>query len=117
MRIFPSSLAAIVTGAVILPVFMWVMNLLVAVLQPGVLLLGLQLLWGIVAFFIPVAGSTMDFRHVRRRQRELGGGIFQVLASREDFSELYVPAWIRMGVLILSAVFSMLILERIGVNI
>lgn len=117
MRIFPSSLAAVVAGAVILPVSIWVMNLLVAVLRPGLLLVGLQLLWGIVAFFIPVAASTMDFRYVRRRQRELGGGLLKILASREDFSELYVPAWIRMGVLLLAAVFSVLILERIGVKI
>jgi len=117
MRIFPSSLAAIVTGVVILPIFIGVMNMLTATLRPGVLLGITQLLWITVGFFLPVAASTIDFKYARKRRRELGGGIFQMLASKEDFSELYVPAWIRIGVLFLSALVSVLILDSIGVKI
>lgn len=117
MRIFPSILASVVTGAVVLPLCIAGMRFLASALQPGMLLLSCQILWGTLSFFIPVIVSTMDMRRVRQRQREVNGGIFTVLATRQDFSEFYVPAWLRMGVLFFSAVVSVLILERLGLHI
>ena len=117
MRVFPSILASIVTGAVVMPLFIAGMEFLVSALHPGILLLAVQLFWGIIAFLVPVAFSTMDLKYVRQRQRDIGGDIFTVLASREDFSELYVPTSIRMGLLVVSLLVALTTLERLGVHI
>ena len=113
MRIFPSSLAAGVTGAVVLPLFIWGWQFIERTTHSLVLVL----LWAVVAFFVPVAVSTMDFRYARQRRRELGVDMFHPLTSKQHFSGLYVPAWIRMGVMALAAVISFLILERVGVKL
>ena len=86
MRVFPSILASIVTGAVVTPLFIAGMEFIVSALHPG-LLLAVQLLWGIIAFFVPVVFSTMDLKYVQRRQREIGGDIFRYWHPA-DFSEL-----------------------------
>lgn len=117
MRIFPSIPASIVTGVVIIPTFITGMRAIHLTLNPGVILVAVQLLWGIAAFFIPFLFSTMDMRYVRQRQRQLGGNIFTPLASRQDFAELYVPAWVRMGVVMCSAGVSLLVLKRLGMDL
>jgi hypothetical protein len=117
MRIFPSLLASVVTGAMVLPLCIAGMQFLASALQPGMLLLFCQILWVTLTFFIPVAASTMDMRRVRERQRELRGDIFTPLASRQDFREILVPAWLRMGALFFSALVSLLILQRLGLHI
>jgi hypothetical protein len=117
MRIFPSISASVVTGAVVLPLCITGINFLASALQPGILLLASQILWGTLTLFIPVAVATMDMRRVRDRQRQLGGDIFTPLAGRQDFREIYVPAWLRMGALFFSALVSLLILQRLGLHI
>ena len=89
MRVFPSVPAAIATGAVVLPVFIAGMQFLISAMRSGVVLLAVQLLWGIVAFFIPVTLSTMDLKYVRQRLREGAGDAFLPFSSRQDFEELY----------------------------
>lgn len=113
MRIFPSSLVAAVTGAVVLPVFIWGWHFIERTTQSQVLVV----VWGVVALCVPVATATMDFKSIRQRQRELGVDLFRPLASKQDFAELYVPAWIRMGVMAFAALVSFLILEWVGVKI
>jgi hypothetical protein len=115
MRILPSTVAAAVTGAVVLPVFVGGMNLLDRSLPHGLVLLAGQVFWAVSAFFIPVIFSTGDMKYAVQRWREVGW--FRVLASREDFESFYIPAWIRIGVMGLSALFSFLILARIGVRL
>ena len=96
-----------------LPVFVWGWHFIERTLHSPALVL----LWAVVAFFVPVAFSTMDFKYARERRRELGVGLFHPLVSGQDFTELYIPAWIRMGVMGLSALFSLLILDRLGVTL
>ena len=117
MRVFPSIPASIVTGAIVIPLCVAGMYFITATLPPGVLRFGIQLLLATVAFFAPILFSTMGLKHIRSRQRELGGDIFTPPMSRRDFAEIYVPAWIRIGALLLSALFSMLILEKCGVTL
>ena len=91
------------------------MNFLSRALHPALLLLVAQLLWAVLALFIPIILSTGDMKYVVQRWRQAGW--FRVLASREDFEHFYVPAGIRMGLMGLSALFSVLILERIGIRL
>ncbi len=97
-----------------LPLFIGGMGFLAAKLHPGPLLLIAQLLWAATGFFIPMISSTGDMRYAVRRWREVGW--FRPLMSRQDFECFYIPAWIRLGVVVVSAVVSLLILDRIGVR-
>jgi hypothetical protein len=111
MRVFPSIPAAIVTGAVAMPMFMWGWQVIERCLHSQALVL----LWAVVAFFTPVLFSTGDMRYAVKRWREVG--FFRPLASREDFQQFYIPAWIRMGVLFISTVVAMLVLKAFGFDL
>jgi hypothetical protein len=111
MRIFPSVPAAIVTGAVVMPAFMWGCQFIERTFHSQ----GLVLLWAIVAFLIPVLFSTGDMRYAAKRWREVG--FFRPLASREDFQRFYIPAWTRMAVWFVSTAVAMLVLKAFGVDL
>jgi hypothetical protein len=64
------------------------MQYLDSAMDSGVLLLTVQLLWGVIAFCIPVVLSTMDLKYVRQRMREGGADTFPPLSSRKDFVAL-----------------------------
>ena len=90
------------------------MDFLAARLAPDLVLLIAQLLWAVAAFFIPVMFSIGDMKYAARRWREVGR--LSPLLSREDFEFFYIPALIRMGVMVLSMGFSLLLLDRIGLK-
>jgi hypothetical protein len=114
MRVFPSMPAAIVTGAVGMPLLIWGWKFIEASSHSQLLLL----LWAIVAFIIPVVLATTDLRDVARRWREAGFlGSVSVPASREAFRHIYFPAWTRMAAWFVSAVVSLLLLKITGMNL
>ena len=115
MRVFPSIPAAIVTGAVVLPVCIRGMEIITATLHPGPVLLTVQLIWSLITFFMPILLSTMDMRYSMRRWREVG--FFSPMSSREDFLQLYIPCWGRMVVMLVSTVVAVIVLKGFGLNL
>jgi hypothetical protein len=111
MRVFPSMPAAIVTGAVGMPLLIWGWKFIEATSHSQLLLL----LWAIVAFIIPVVLVTTDLRDVAKRWREAGS--VSPPASREVFRHIYFPAWTRMAAWFISAVVSLLLLKITGMNL
>src|SRR5262245_13873603 len=113
MRVFPSMPAAIVTGAVGMPLLIWGWKFIEAISHSQLLLL----LWAIVVLIIPVLLATTDLRDIGRRLRE--SGFFRsrsVPASHETCRHIYFPAWTRMAAWFVSAVVSLLLLKIIGMN-
>ena len=114
MRFFPSMSAAIVTGAVGMPLLIWGWKFIEASSHSQLLLL----LWAIVAFIVPVVLATTDLRDVARRWREAGFfGSVSAPESRDAFRQIYFPAWTRMGAWFVSAVLSLLLLKIAGINL
>jgi hypothetical protein len=111
MRLFPSIPAAIVTGAVGMPLLISGWKFIEATSHSQLLLL----LWAIVAFIIPVVLATTDLRDVARRWREAGS--VSAPASRDAFRQIYFPAWTRMTAWFVSAVLSLLLLKIVGINL
>ena len=111
-RIFPSTLAAVVAGAVVMPLFLLGLRFIEAVSRTQAFVV----LWFVVAFFIPVLLATADLKYAARRRRELGG-FFRPLTSADDFRLFYIPAWRRMLVLFISTVVSVLALKALGVEL
>jgi hypothetical protein len=111
IRILPSVPAAIMAGAVGMPVFVLGWKFLEASLQsPAVVVL-----WFIIGFFAPLLVATADLQYAARRRRELGG-FFRPLASPDDFRLFYFPAWRRMFVWFISAATSLLVLKAFGLE-
>lgn len=111
-RILPSTPAAIVAGAVGMPLFIVGWRFIEAHLRNQ----SAVILWFIFAFFVPVLLATGDLRYVARRRRELGS-FFRPMTSREDFREFYIPAWRRMFVFLISTAVSVTILKALGVEL
>jgi hypothetical protein len=109
MHLFPSTLAAIVVGAIGMPLFLLGWKFIKAHTPHQ----GLILLWSVAAFFIPTYFAISDRAYHARRRRELGS-FFRPLVSADDFRFLYIPAWKRMFVMFVSTVISGLILKSVG---
>jgi hypothetical protein len=111
MRLFPSMPAAIVTGAVGMPLLIWGWKFIETTSHSQLLVL----VWAIVAFIIPVVLATIDLRDVARRWRDASFfGPVSAPASREAFRQIYFPAWTRMAAWFVSAVVSLLLLKIVG---
>ena len=114
MRVFPSMPAAIVTGAVGMPLLIWGWKFIEATSHSQLLVL----LWAIVALIIPVVLATTDLRDVAKRWREAGFfGSVSAPASRDASRHIYFPAWARMAAWFVSAVVSLLLLKITGLNL
>jgi hypothetical protein len=112
---FPSIPAAILTGALWMPLFFWSVRLMERNVGNQLLLF----LWSLIGFVLPVLVSTGDLRYIRDRmqaERSLFGKLRIAWASPEDYKLFYVPAWTRIGVLLLSTVISLMSLKLIGIN-
>jgi hypothetical protein len=114
MRLFPSTPAAILTGAIGMPLLIWGWNFIETTSQSELLVL----VWAIVALIIPVVLATIDLRDIARRWRD--AGFFASVSApelREAFRQIYFPAWTRMAAWFVSAVVSLLLLKIAGVNL
>src|SRR4030095_9257056 len=114
MRLFPSMPAAIVTGAVGMPLLIWGWKFIETTSHSELLVL----VWAIVALIIPVVLATIDLRDVARRWRDAGFfGSVPAPKPREAFRHIYFPAWVRMAAWFVSAVVSLLLLKITGMNL
>jgi hypothetical protein len=114
MRLFPSMPAAIVTGAVGMPLLISGWKFIEATSHSQLLLL----LWAVVAFIIPVVLATTDLREIARRWQEAGlFGSASAPASRDAFRQIYFPAWKRMAAWFVAALLSLLLLKIVGINL
>ena len=111
----PSIPAAIVTGALGMPLFVWGCRFIETTFHSQ----GLLFLWSVVGFLAPVMWSTGGMRYFVKRWREPGGvfRVFRPLVSYEEFRLFVLPAWIRIFALFLAAAISILLLKSIGVEL
>jgi hypothetical protein len=114
MRFFPSIPAAVIAGALWMPLFIYATHLLERRF-PSMLL---QAVWGFIGFVVPLLVSTADVREMARGWRRYG--VFSSLQhAREQYVEAFrrflLPAWLRMGVWFASAILSLLLLRVVGV--
>jgi hypothetical protein len=110
-RFFPSTAAAVVAGAIGMPLLVFGLRFIDVTFHSQLLMF----LWGVVAFFVPVLLATGDLRYVARMRRE-SGSFFRPVTSAEDLRLFYIPAWKRGFVWFISAVISLLFLKAIGVE-
>jgi len=114
MRLFPSVLAAIVTGLVATPVMILGWTLIEQRTHNQLLVL----CWVVIAFFVPVFFATVDREYMAKRRRERGFlASFIRPASLEAFRESYIPTWLRMGVWFSSSVISVFALKLLGLRL
>jgi hypothetical protein len=116
MRFFPSIPAAIMMGAIWMPLFVWGTHLIERRFGSGLV----EAAWGFVGFVIPVLLCTTDVREMVRGWRRFG--FFSSLGhAREQYPDSFrrflVPAWLRMGVWFASTVVAVLLLRLIGVHL
>jgi hypothetical protein len=111
-RFLPSTLAAVVVGTFVMPLFLLGWRFIEATFHS----LALVLLWCVLAFFVPIALATTDLRYGAGRHRGLRR-FFLPLTSPEDFRRLYIPAWKRMFVWFISTVISTLLLKAVGIEL
>src|SRR5688572_25473786 len=111
MRIFPSMPAAIVGGAVGMPLLTYGCQLIERTFASG----WLVVLWVLVAFVIPFVISTADLKYLSKSWRE--SGLYSMSVKREDFVLFYIPAWSRTLVWFVSSVASFLLLRAVGVTL
>ena len=104
----PSNTAAILAGAIVMPLFIEGWKYADEKHFNGIVIF----LWSITAFFLPIILSTTDLGYLRRT-----GGFFRIRLSRDDFKLFYLAAWKRLAIWFLSTVFSVLLLKLMGLNL
>jgi hypothetical protein len=109
MRLFPSIPAAIVCGAVIMPLSVEGN----ACLEEAGWHPVIRIAWLVIAFFAPVLFSTLDFSYFRGRGLL---AFFRPAVSAAAFRTIYLPAWGRMLVLFLSTIVSIGTLSHFGIK-
>jgi hypothetical protein len=112
MMKFPSYSAAILTGAIGLPLFICVAKYIEKNSRSQVLMA----VWFILGFGLPFLISTGDLGYIRRHFKG-GLSFFRPWVTSEVFRQFLIPAWKRMGVWFVAAVVSVLLLKLLGVDI
>ena len=106
MRIFPSIPAAVVLGAVSMPLNKAGDH----IFKASSLLSPLDLLVFILTLGAPMLLATFDFPYAKRR-----GWIMSIREiTRDDWKFLFVPSWIRIGVFFFSGIISIFIFKSLG---
>ena len=108
---FPSYTSAIITGAIGMPIFLFVLNYIRDKSGSQFSLI----VWSIIGFFIPLLISTSDIGYIRKGHRE-GRPLFKPWAKAEDFKQFYIPAWKRMFAWFLATCISLLFFQLLGIN-
>ena len=112
MRFFPSTPAAVATGAVVMPLFMVGWRFIESTFSSQVAVI----LWFVIAFVFPVLFATADLGYAVSRRRGFLS-FFRPLPSPDDFRLFYVPAWRRMLVLVISTIASVFALKTLGLEL
>lgn len=103
---FPSNAAAVLVGAVGMPVFIIVYSYAQKIDLNSLLVL----LWNITGFFIPLVLATVDRDYIRKV-----GGLMQLRISEVDLTDFFIPAIKRVAVWFVSMVVSVVSLKFIGI--
>ena len=105
----PSYKAAMIFGAIGMPIFILVLKLIEKVpdSQPA------QIAWSILGFGVPFLLSTGDFKYIKQ-ERSKGRSFLGPWTRSQDFKEFFIPTWKRMAVWFLSAAISLIMLNIIG---
>jgi len=114
-RILPSIPAAIVAGAIGMPLCVLGCKFIENEIRNQFVLF----LWCLITFALPVLFATVDFKYFARRRRETVGmfrRFFFPFTSIEDFSQYYLTGMGRMFICFVSAVASMIILNALGIE-
>jgi hypothetical protein len=111
MRIFPSVPAAIVGGAVGMPLLLYGSTFIERTLASQWLLLP----WILIVFVVPFLVSTGDLKYLFKSWRQ--SGLYSLSVKREDFALFYIPAWSRALVWFVSGVASYLLLRAVGIEL
>jgi hypothetical protein len=107
----PSKLAAILAGAVVMPLFVFGLHFIEMTLHSQLF----AILWSIAAFLLPVLFAIADLRYLARRRREQGGFFRAGATPVDDFRLFYIPAWKRLVVWFVSSAISLSLLRSLGV--
>ncbi len=99
---FPSYITAILYGAIGIPFFAYVGDV---IQKNGNQLL--LLIWGIIGFIIPVVICTGDFKYISNEMKK-GRSLLGPWVNSQDFKEFYFPTFKRIFVLFISAAISIL---------
>jgi hypothetical protein len=105
-------MSAIICGAIILPVFVFIFKLLNDSSASQIALF----VWSVIGFFLPVFISTGDFGYIRQEIKS-GRSFWGPWTKYQDFKEFYIPAWKRIFVCFIAACISLLILKLIGIDL
>ena len=121
-RKFRPYTAAILTGGVGMPLFVFIADYISERTHSDFLLF----LWFISGFFFPLIISTVDVGNELKffrewLQKEGIRGFFIIppdrRLSKSALRKYYIPVWKRMAVWFVSACVSMLVLKLVGVNV
>lgn len=108
----PSSKAAAICGAICMPVFIYVLKIIVEKSINQITLI----IWAIIGFTLPMLISTCEFNYIRKEMKE-GRSFFGPWIKPQDFKEFFSPTWKRMFVWFLATCISFLLLGIIGINL
>lgn len=86
----PSYKAAAIFGAIGIPVFIYVLNVLENRSAHQIALI----IWSIIGFGLPLLISTGDLNYVMKKGRPF----FRSWTRPQDFKEFFIPAWKKMFV-------------------
>lgn len=105
----PSYPAAILTGSIVLPLFVWGAEKIELIFKSRLLFFA----WSIIGFVIPALFSTTDINYARDIAKR-NHSIFRVKLTPENTEKLFYPAWKRMAILFVSAVTSFIFINFIS---
>jgi hypothetical protein len=113
---FPSIAAAVLTGLLWMPLFIWSVKFIERNFESQLFLFW----WTLVGFALPAILSTSDLRYIKDRlqaEASLFGRLRATRTRHEDYKVFLVPTWSRMAVLFLSTIVSVLFLRSVGIDL
>ncbi len=104
----PSYKAAMIFGAIGMPIFVYILQFLETISENQFA----QIIWFIIGFGLPFLISTGEFNYIKQEMRK-GRSFFGPWTKSQDFKAFFFPTWKRMLVWFLSAAVSLVVLNLI----
>lgn len=114
MMKFPSNTAAVFTGTITMPLFVFITQYMQAHFSHSSYLGFSLFIWSLIGFVFPFSISTFDFRYYKNTYGSFWK-IFKPEVTKEDFRKSLIPTWKRMFLWFVSAVASILFLTLFGI--
>lgn len=110
----PSYKISIFVGAVVIPIYFLIKDLLEKHID-SLLYKDLALLaWLIIGLILPIFVATFDFGYFKRNYGSYRAVILSY-STKEDYLLVIMPFWKRMLVVIVSSVISVILLNKLGI--